>query len=73
MSVLQSLQEIIRRDKAVQIGWLMGSYLVVFPVAVLILMLKVNQSWKVLAGPAEKLAAKGVSQTKVRLVLIKYL
>jgi cytochrome c-type biogenesis protein CcmE len=51
----------------------MGSYLVVYPVAVLILMVKVNQSWKVLAGPAEMLAAKRASQTKVRLVQIKYL
>lgn len=51
----------------------MGSYLVVFPVAVFILMLKVNQSWKVIAGPAEKLAAIGASQTMVRFFLIEYL
>ena len=70
MSVLQSLQEIIRRDKAVEIGWLMGSYLVVYPTTVLFLMYKVNQNWKVLAGPAEKLAANGSSQIKVCFLII---
>jgi len=65
MSVIQSFQEIIRRDKAVEIGWLMGSYLVVYPATVLFLMYKVNQTWKVLAGPAEKLAANGASQINV--------
>ena len=70
MSVLLSLQEIIRRDKAVEIGWFMGSYLVVYPATLLFLMFKVNQSWKVLAGPAEKLAANGASQTMVCFLII---
>jgi hypothetical protein len=70
MFVLQSLQEIIRRDKSVEIGWLMGSYLVVYPATILFLMCKVNQSWKVLAGPAEKLATKGASQNMVCFLII---